>query len=128
MTTPTTTETTTVQTVGQTAAGVRSIAADDEAARGTAAGGSDMPATDPDPMGRISSMRERIDEIDAQLIALWQERAEISRQVGATRVASGGTRLVLAREREILERFRIALGADGTQLGLLILRAGRGPL
>ena len=46
----------------------------------------------------------------------------------ATRVASGGTRLVLAREKEILERFRGALGADGTQLALLLLRAGRGPL
>jgi chorismate mutase len=62
------------------------------------------------------------------LIALWQERAGLSQQVGATRVASGGTRLVLSREREILERFRGALGADGTQLALLLLRAGRGPL
>jgi chorismate mutase len=76
----------------------------------------------------ISGMRERIDEIDNQLISLWLERAELSRQVGATRVASGGTRLVLSREREILDRFRAALGADGTQLGLLVLRAGRGPL
>jgi chorismate mutase len=76
----------------------------------------------------ISGMRERIDEIDNALIALWQERASLSRQVGATRVASGGTRLVLSREREILDRFRAALGADGTQLGLLVLRAGRGPL
>ena len=31
-------------------------------------------------------------------------------------MASGGTRLVLSREREILDRFRAALGADGTQL------------
>ena len=45
-----------------------------------------------------------------------------------TRMASGGTRLVLSRERQILERFRGALGADGTQLALLLLRAGRGPL
>jgi chorismate mutase len=77
---------------------------------------------------RISSLRERIDEIDAQIVALWQERAELSREVGATRVASGGTRLVLARESEILDRFRSELGDDGTQLALLILRAGRGPL
>jgi chorismate mutase len=76
----------------------------------------------------IAGLRERIDEIDAELIRLWQERAKISQEVGATRVASGGTRLVLAREKEILERFRAALGADGTQLALLILRAGRGPL
>ena len=77
---------------------------------------------------RIEALRARIDEIDNLLIALWQERAALSREVGATRVASGGTRLVLAREKEILERFRSVLGADGTQLALLLLRAGRGPL
>ena len=76
----------------------------------------------------ILDLRARIDEIDAALIALWKERAAISQQVGATRVASGGTRLVLSREREILDRFRTELGADGTQLALLILRAGRGAL
>jgi chorismate mutase len=77
---------------------------------------------------RILQMRDRINEIDSALIRLWQERAALSQQVGATRVASGGTRLVLSREREILDRFRSELGADGTQLALLILRAGRGPL
>lgn len=82
----------------------------------------------PEAAERILAIRERIDEIDATLIALWQERAALSKQVGATRVASGGTRLVLSREREILDRFREALGADGTQLALLLLRAGRGPL
>lgn len=82
----------------------------------------------PEASSQISRMRARIDEIDAQLIALWQERAAISQQVGKTRVASGGTRLVLSREREIMDRFRAELGPDGTQLALLILRAGRGPL
>lgn len=81
-----------------------------------------------DAAGEIVDLRARIDEIDAALIALWKERATISQRVGATRVASGGTRLVLSREREILDRFRTELGADGTQLALLILRAGRGPL
>jgi chorismate mutase len=76
----------------------------------------------------IAQLRARLDEIDATIISLWQERAAISKRVGATRVASGGTRLVLAREREILDRYRAGLGADGTQLGLLVLRAGRGPL
>ena len=90
---------------------------------------SDSPsATAEDPDARIAALRTRLDEIDASLIKLWQERAAISREVGATRVASGGTRLVLSREREILDRFRAALGADGTQLALLVLRAGRGPL
>jgi chorismate mutase len=77
---------------------------------------------------RISDLRNRIDEIDAALIKLWLERAAISQEVGATRMANGGTRLVLSREQEILNRFREALGADGTQIAMLILRAGRGPL
>jgi chorismate mutase len=76
----------------------------------------------------IRATRERIDEIDQAIIDLWLERARLSQQVGRTRMASGGTRLVLSREREIVERFREALGADGTQVALMILRAGRGPL
>ena len=76
----------------------------------------------------IAGLRERIDEIDNAIIQLWQERAAISAEVGRVRIASGGTRLVLSREREIVDRFRDALGADGVQLALLILRAGRGPL
>ncbi len=54
----------------------------------------------------IRAMRERIDEIDQAIIDLWLERARLSQQVGKTRMASGGTRLVLSREREIVERFR----------------------
>ncbi|MFG2038255.1 chorismate mutase [Dactylosporangium sp. NPDC048998] len=80
------------------------------------------------PDDHIAGLRNRIDEIDAAIVALWKERAAISQEVGKTRVAAGGTRLVLSREREILERFSKELGADGTQLALLILRAGRGPL
>ncbi|SCL40985.1 chorismate mutase [Micromonospora pallida] len=83
---------------------------------------------EPGAAARIVAIRERIDEIDQQLIDLWQERAGLSQQVGRTRMASGGTRLVLSREQAILERFRTALGADGVQLALLLLRAGRGPL
>jgi chorismate mutase len=76
----------------------------------------------------IADLRQRIDAIDEQLIALWRERATISQEVGATRVAAGGTRINLSREREIIDRFRGALGEDGTPLALLVLRAGRGRL
>jgi chorismate mutase len=85
-------------------------------------------AEDETAVSAIRDLRERIDEIDSELITLWQERAALSQHVGTTRVAAGGTRLVLSREREIVDRFRLALGADGIQLALLILRAGRGPL
>ncbi len=88
----------------------------------------DTGTTEPAAAAQISLWRARIDEIDAALVALWQERATISQQVGQTRLAAGGTRLSLARERQILDRFRAKLGPDGTQLALLILRAGRRPL
>lgn len=94
----------------------------------TPATATDTGTQEADAADQILAMRERINAIDAKIIELWQERAALSQRVGATRVASGGTRLVLSREREILDRFRSALGADGTQLALLILRAGRGPL
>ncbi|GAA4912091.1 chorismate mutase [Stackebrandtia albiflava] len=76
----------------------------------------------------LAELRERINRIDAELIRLWRERSQISKEVGRLRMASGGTRLVLSRERQICDRFREALGEDGTQLALLLLRAGRGPL
>ncbi|SHN45511.1 chorismate mutase [Cryptosporangium aurantiacum] len=76
----------------------------------------------------IDALRERIDAADAELIRIWRERAELSRQVGVARMAAGGTRLVLAREQKIVDKFRAALGTDGAQLAMLLLRAGRGPL
>jgi chorismate mutase len=95
----------------------------------TVEAGTDTPADGTSaPDAHIASLRARLDDIDATIIRLWQERAAISQEVGRTRVAAGGTRLVLAREREILERFGAALGEDGVQLALLILRAGRGKL
>lgn len=88
----------------------------------------DSRATDVVPADSITDLRERIDTIDAEIIALWQERAAISGRVGAARQTAGGPRLVLSREQVIMDRFRQALGPDGTQLAMLILRAGRGPL
>ena len=43
------------------------------------------PTSEPDT--HIAALRARIDEIDATLIRLWQERAAISQEVGSTRVA-----------------------------------------
>ena len=82
----------------------------------------------------IRAMRERIDEIDQAIIDLWLERARLSQQVGKTRMASGGTRLVLSREREIpdglpkpsLHRREVARRGD-SEVGLrqLVLRGGK---
>ncbi len=77
---------------------------------------------------RIGALREEIDACDAAIIELVQRRLAISREIGAVRKASGGTRLNLAREQQVLARFQEALGADGAALGMMLLRQGRGRL
>ena len=85
------------------------------------------PASAPaDP--RIAALREEIDACDAEIIALVQRRHAISQEIGALRSSTGGTRLSLSREAEVLNRFRLALGPDGAALGMMLLRQGRGRL
>jgi chorismate mutase len=81
-----------------------------------------------DPASRIGELRSEIDACDAQLIELIQRRLAVSKEIGVLRAASGGTRLSLSREQQVLARFRAALGPDGASLGMLLLRQGRGRL
>jgi len=94
----------------------------------TTAPGRATPRTAEEAAELITGLRERIDEVDGELVRLWRERAALSREVGAARVAAGGTRLVLSREQAVVDTFRSALGPDGVQLAMLLLRAGRGGL
>jgi chorismate mutase len=84
--------------------------------------------TDADAAAQIGELRGEIDACDAEIIALVQRRLAISQQIGKVRAASGGTRLNLSREQQVLSRFRAALGRDGAALGMLLLRQGRGRL
>jgi chorismate mutase len=84
------------------------------------------PTTPADP--RIAELRDEIDACDAEIIALVQRRLAISHEIGSIRASSGGTRLSLSREAEVLNRFRLALGPDGAALGMMLLRQGRGRL
>ena len=77
---------------------------------------------------RIAELRGRIDDCDAEIIALVQHRLAVSREIGELRRAAGGTRLSLAREQQVLARFQAALGPDGAALGMMLLRQGRGRL
>jgi chorismate mutase len=87
------------------------------------------PTTTPAPADeRIGALREAIDDCDAEIIALVQRRLAISQEIGALRASSGGTRLSLSREAQVLNRFRLALGPDGAALGMMLLRQGRGRL
>ncbi|WP_116453273.1 chorismate mutase [Blastococcus litoris] len=76
----------------------------------------------------IGELRAQIDACDAAIIELVQKRVAVSQQIGELRSASGGTRLNLSREQQVLDRFRTALGPDGAALGMLLLRQGRGRL
>jgi chorismate mutase len=80
------------------------------------------------PADRIGELRAEIDACDAQIIELVQRRLAISRQIGSLRKASGGPRLSLSREQQVLSRFQSALGPDGASLGMMLLRQGRGIL
>ncbi len=77
---------------------------------------------------RITELRGLIDDCDAEIIALVQRRLAVSQEIGALRRASGGTRLSLSREQQVLARFSAALGRDGAALGMMLLRQGRGRL
>ena len=75
----------------------------------------------------IDALRTEIDSLDAAILAAVRRRTEVSQEIGKVRMASGGTRLVHSREMKVIERYS-ALGADGKDLAMLLLRMGRGRL
>ncbi|MGX5656352.1 chorismate mutase [Geodermatophilus nigrescens] len=87
-----------------------------------------MNATSTPADERIAELRGEIDACDAELIRLVQRRLAVSQEIGQLRRDSGGTRLSLAREQQVIARFQDALGADGAALGMMLLRQGRGRL
>jgi chorismate mutase len=74
----------------------------------------------------IAGARTRIDELDGDIIRLVKQRIAVSAEVQAARVSTGGPRLSLAREMEILEHFRAELGRPGTEVAKLLLELCRG--
>jgi len=88
----------------------------------TAEQSSEIPAPE-----EIEALRVEIDQLDAEILRLVKRRSEVSRRIGAARMAAGGPRIVYNREMAVLARFR-ELGAEGRELGMLLLRLGRGRL
>ncbi|MER6805086.1 MULTISPECIES: chorismate mutase [Streptomyces] len=76
----------------------------------------------------ITGARERIDALDDRIIGLVQERMAVSAVVQKERIASGGRRVNLSREMEILARYRDALGKPGTPLAMTLLELCRGKI
>jgi chorismate mutase len=81
-----------------------------------------------DSSARIGELRSSIETCDAEIIELVQRRVAISHEINALRAASGGTRLSLSGEQQVLSRFRAALGPEGAALGMMLLREARGRL
>ncbi len=74
----------------------------------------------------IAGARARIDALDGRILALVQERMAVSAEVQAARIGSGGPRVSLTREMEILARYRAALGPQGTEVAMQLLQLCRG--
>lgn len=88
------------------------------------------PANQPDAedaTATIGQFRTEIDHLDAEILRLIKRRTEVSRQVGAARMAAGGPRIVYNREMDVLARYR-ELGPEGRELAMILLRLGRGRL
>ncbi|MEO3974145.1 chorismate mutase [Streptomyces sp. CAU 1734] len=74
----------------------------------------------------IAGARDRIDALDDRIIGLVQERMAVSAVIQDARIASGGRRVNLSREMEVLAHFRAALGKPGTSLAMTVLELCRG--
>ena len=75
----------------------------------------------------IDALREEIDHLDAELLRLVKRRVEVSKIIGAARMAAGGTRIVHNREIDVINRYK-DLGPEGRDLAMILLKLGRGHL
>lgn len=97
----------------------------------------DPRVTDPDVTGpagtptgtdaEIDGLRSEIDRLDREILDAVLRRTEVSRRIGAARMAAGGPRIVYSREMAVLDRFA-ELGPEGRELAMMLLRLGRGRL
>lgn len=86
----------------------------------------DVPATD--DLDLVPMLRGQIDALDESIVRLVAERARLSARIQTARVNSGGARVELGRERQIMAAYRAALGSEGPQLADSVLRVCRGAL
>jgi chorismate mutase len=93
------------------------------AASGPAA---DTGARTDEAAAQITDARARIDDLDGRIIGLVQERMAVSAVIQQARITSGGRRVNLSREMEILSHYREQLGRPGTALAMTLLELCRG--
>ncbi|WP_030812785.1 chorismate mutase [Streptomyces sp. NRRL S-337] len=88
----------------------------------------DTGAHTPEAAGLIADARRRIDDLDGRIIGLVQERMAVSAVIQRERITSGGRRVNLSREMEILAHYRDQLGKPGTALAMTLLELSRGQI
>jgi chorismate mutase len=81
-------------------------------------------ATTPEQL--IAGSHDRIDALDDRIIGLIQERMAVSAVIQEARISSGGRRVHLSREMEVLAHWSDALGKPGTNLAMTLLELCRG--
>ncbi|WP_031083831.1 chorismate mutase [Streptomyces sp. NRRL WC-3549] len=74
----------------------------------------------------IGDARTRIDALDDRIIGLVQERMAVSAVIQEARITSGGRRVNLSREMDVLGHYSDALGKPGTALAMTLLELCRG--
>ena len=67
---------------------------------------SDTGIKDPHPDTRISALRSAIDEIDARLLALINDRLKLATQIGTIKKMAGNPVKDLEREKRIISRLQ----------------------
>ncbi|PBC84477.1 chorismate mutase [Streptomyces sp. 2224.1] len=90
--------------------------------------GTDTGAHTAEAAGIIQDARQRIDDLDGRIIGLVQERMAVSAVIQRERLTSGGRRVNLSREMEILAHYRDQLGKPGTALAMTLLELSRGQI
>ena len=85
-------------------------------------------ARTPEAADVITGARERFDALDDRIIGLIQERVAVSAVIQEARIASGGRRVNLSREMDVLGHYREALGKPGTALAMTLLELCRGKI
>jgi chorismate mutase len=80
------------------------------------------PAAAPEETPELRRLRKRIDRLDRKIVDLLNDRAELGREVGRVKRASGRTAIRdLEREREVLLRVAMANPGPIAQADLLAI-------
>jgi chorismate mutase len=83
-------------------------------------------ARTPQAAALITEARSQIEELDRRIIALVQQRMAVSTTIQRARIDSGGRRVSLSREMEIIAGYTAELGKPGTALAMTLLELCRG--